>query len=151
MEKEEIELSNNFNKLKKYALNKRIKKLGSDKIKEIKEKLLDNSICEDVEVMKFRTFTLVGKNSDSPVNIKFMNKIEFIKGQPTHIADNEENKFIISKIENNPAFIPGEITQDELYKKYQKEDQRVLRARQEDIRIDSIMQKKYNGSNYGSN
>jgi hypothetical protein len=58
-----------------------------------------------------RIFTYTGAGADSPRVINFMGVQKFVRGQATEVTDAK----VISKIENNPTFVEGEVDQEDLH------------------------------------
>lgn len=134
---EEIKDCNNYQKLKKIALENNIEVDDSDKALDLKDKILNNLV---VEVF---TFTYIGKGAESPRAIKFMNKIDFIRGEAIDIVNTKENELIIKKLLKNPSFIEGSIEPTEIIIRDEKEAERVNQIIKEDRAIDQAFAKKH--------
>lgn len=49
-------------------------------------------------------YTYIGAGASSPEFIKFMDRQEFVKGQPTEVTDG----VVLAKLQNHPCFVKGE-------------------------------------------
>ena len=136
----QIEPINNFFQLKKIAVDNNIKISEGDKVKEIKQKIIDSI---NLQAIKIRSFTYKGSGATPPHKIKFMGKVDFIRGQVTDIIDNKQNDLILFKLQNHPCFVEGSIDEMEMIKADAKEQERADRIKKEDMQIDANLKRKH--------
>lgn len=56
------------------------------------------------EELEGETYTYVGKGESSPQRIKFMGRVEFVRGRAVEVTD----PVVLTKIADNPSFVQGE-------------------------------------------
>lgn len=81
-----------------------------------------DKILKESQEMKsdFVVYTYIGSGETPPQIIKFMDQIVFRRGEPVKIENNQNNAFLIKKLENNKCFIKGEIKVEDLMIQDQK-------------------------------
>lgn len=112
-------------------------------VKDMREKLADvvevvPRSNEDVEALfleKFPeakdTYTYIGQGDTPPNIIKFMGIQVFSRGKATQVSDPR----VLKKISNNPCFIKGEVSSEELYENDEVARKRVDKQREEDVKV----------------
>lgn len=109
-----------------------------DEIEEVDVELGDEDV--DAQLELDNVFTYIGGGEDSPQVINFMGRQKFVRGRSVTVTD----PIVLSKIKNNPTFVAGSVDSDELFEMDEAAQQRALKIREEDKKIDANFKKKYN-------
>lgn len=84
------------------------------------------------------TYTYVGAGEDSPGIIKFMGLQVFQRGKETKVS----NPVVLDKIRNNPSFIKGSITPEDLYERDEKAKKAAQAQREEDTKVQIAIERQ---------
>lgn len=84
-------------------------------------------------------YTYIGAGADSPRVINFMDRQKFVRGQATEVMD----EIVLKKIINNPTFIQGEATQEQLHTIDEEAAAEEQKTRDRDNKMNAEFSKKH--------
>ena len=89
-------------------------------------------------VPKENEYTYIGQGDTPPQMINFMGKQIFLRGEKTTVIDSE----LIDKIKNNPSFVKGDFSREDLMESDKKWAKHAKNTREEHVKMEIEMQRK---------
>lgn len=94
---------------------------------------------EETQGAAQNVFTYVGKGEDCPNVIKFMGRVEFVRGEPVTVTDPE----VLAKLKVNPSFVQGAVERKELAVADAEAKKAADAQRKADSRMNAAFTKKF--------
>lgn len=92
----------------------------------------DTLTLKKSEKVETRTFTYIGAGEDSPNVIKFMGKVDMVRGEPVEIPVTPEFKVVLEKLKGVSTVIEGKVERKQLQENDIKAKEKADKQRAED-------------------